>query len=185
MLEPQGLTPTILGEERFYDCFDLNFRKHQGVRWTVKYDPDDLSTALAVNDDGTLRFVLQEKYRQPMALKDRKEGDAGQLETVRDFNTGLESYITEVRSESSQKVQQLFSDVPALSDTLAKMVLINSYGQHKNERNNQRALQAAEKLNTKALQFETKKEEKNFTDERRDYIEKKVDLSKYLTEVEI
>ena len=35
--------------------------------------------------------MLEEKYVQPMALADRKPGDAEQLQRVRDFNKELEA----------------------------------------------------------------------------------------------
>ena len=73
-IEGGGLRPTILGIKRDYDCFDINFRRYAGERWTVKYDPDDLGEVLAVSEDGSLRFMLTEKYVQPMALADRKPG---------------------------------------------------------------------------------------------------------------
>ena len=78
-IEGGGLRPTILGIKRDYDCFDINFRRYAGERWTVKYDPDDLGEVLAVSEDGSLRFMLTEKYVQPMALADRKPGDAAEL----------------------------------------------------------------------------------------------------------
>ncbi len=177
-----GVIATIGGMEYTYDCFDLNFRSHAAEKWILRHDPENLSQVLATNEDGTLRFMLQEKHNQPMALIERQEEDAPQLQAVRDFNAGLEEHITEVRSQSIQKVQELFANTPELNDTLAKMVLVDSRGQHKNPRNNQRLLQQAEKVNKKALVIEEKQEENNFTTERQNYIREKIDLTKYLQE---
>lgn len=146
-LEGQGLTPTIEGKEHFYDCFDPRFRQHAYVRWTVKYDPADTSRALAVNDDGSLRFMLEEKYIQPMALIERKEGDAQQLERVRDYNKQLEGSITEARAIGGNTMRQLFDENPQLGSTLSKHVLCNSLGQHKDERNRKR-IAASEDVKT-------------------------------------
>ncbi|WP_208796487.1 hypothetical protein, partial [Flavobacterium fluviatile] len=41
-MKGDGLTPTIEGQERAYDTFDLNFRKHMHEDWMVFYDADDL-----------------------------------------------------------------------------------------------------------------------------------------------
>ncbi len=142
MLEPQGLTPTFLGAERFYDSFDINFRKHDTVQWTVKYDPDDLSETLAVNDDGSLRFLLKEKHLQPMALAERTVGDAERLAEVNRFNKALEQHIIDVRCQSSEQVRELFANNPKLSDTTAKFVLADSFGQHKDNKNRERLLAA-------------------------------------------
>lgn len=87
--------PTIGGIKRDYDCFDPKFREYAHVRWAVKYDPDNLDHVLAVNEDGSLRFMLERKHVQPMALADRREGDAEQLARVREFNKQLENDITE------------------------------------------------------------------------------------------
>lgn len=132
MMQGPGLRPMLLGQRRDYDCFDLNFRQHASTQWRVKFNPDDLSTILAENEDGTLRFTLQEKHIQPMALKDRQEGDYKQLEMVRDFNKGMISHITEVRAIAGETTEELMND-PRLSDTLTKLMLVDSNGQHKNE----------------------------------------------------
>ncbi len=54
--------------------------KFRDVRWAVKYDPDNLDHVLAVNEDGSLRFMLERKHVQPMALADRREGCGGSPE---------------------------------------------------------------------------------------------------------
>jgi len=142
-LRGDGLTVTIAGRERVYDSFDANFRKYGYVDWIVKYDPRDLSRVLVVNatkkggtfeETGTLRFMLEEKYVQPMALKERTEDATRQLGRVREFNRSLEEHIVEQRALSAGQTQQLLED-PRLNDTLSKFVLCDSLGQHKNERN--------------------------------------------------
>lgn len=135
LLEGSGINVTIQGLKQHYDCFDLNFREHYGVRWTVLYDPDDLSQAMAVNDEGTLRFMLESKYIQPMALRDRKDGDADELTRIFQYNRSLESSVTERRRISGDHTRQLFAENPQLNDTLTKMLLVDSRGQHKDERN--------------------------------------------------
>jgi hypothetical protein len=135
LLQGGGIQPTIDGVRHDYECFDIRFREHYGVQWTVHYDPDNLGEALAVNDDGTLRFLLREKYVQPMALHERKDGDAGALTEVARFNKMLEASITERRNISGEHVQELVSKHSELNDTLVKMLLVDSRGQHKDERN--------------------------------------------------
>jgi hypothetical protein len=137
-LQPDGLRVTIDGTVQRYDCFDRRFREYSYIRWTVKYNPDDLTKALAVNDDGTLRFMLERKYVQPMALADRKEGDAAELERVRKHNYELEADIT-FRRATARDITQGVLDNPKVNDTLAKFVLCDSRGQHKDRRNELRA----------------------------------------------
>lgn len=134
-IEGVGLRPTILGVKRDYDCFDARFREYEHVRWTVKYDPDDLEKVLAVNEDGTLRFMLEAKYVQPMALADRKEGDAEALARVHQFNKALETSISTRREQAQHTLHAAFSGVPELNGTLQRLLLVDSDGQHKNRRN--------------------------------------------------
>lgn len=139
MLEGQGLRPTILGVKRDYDCFDLTFRDHAAERWTVKYDPDDLSQVLAINEAGTRRYMMEEKYVQPMALADRKEGDAEQLERVRNYNKQLEAQTAERMALAYHTTEQLIAGTPALRGSIEDRLLItDSRGQHKDNRSRKR-----------------------------------------------
>lgn len=96
----------------------------------MKYDPDNLDRVLAVNDDGTLRFMLERKYVQPMALADRKEGDAGELARINRFNEELERDIGTRLSHAYEKVEQLFGDHPQL-DVATRLLLCDSLGRNK------------------------------------------------------
>ncbi len=129
-LEGVGLRPTIGGIKRDYDCFDPKFREYAHVRWAVKYDPDNLDHVLAVNKDGSLRFMLERKHVQPMALAERSEGDAEQLARVYRFDKQLENDITERLSHVNDKVEQLFNDNPQL-DVATRLLLCDSRGQNK------------------------------------------------------
>jgi len=151
-LEGSGLHPTIGGIKRSYDSFDPTFRNYSHIRWTVKYDPNDLTRVLAVNDDCTLQFILQDKYVQPMALAERKDGDAKALQDVKDYNKMLEAHVIEQRAISGNTTRELFASHPELNDTLAKMVLIDSRGQHKDERNTSRRKMSATKIDFKAIE---------------------------------
>jgi hypothetical protein len=139
LLQGSGLNVTIGGVARDYDCFDLQFRQHASVRWEVRYDPDDLSRALAVNEDESLRFLLEEKYVQPMALKERKEGDYEQLRRVEEYNERLRQSVIEFREKSGDVVRREVERNPEL-ETLGKLMIVDSAGQHKNRRNEARAI---------------------------------------------
>lgn len=138
VLEGSGLRPTIGGKKMQYDCFDPAFRRHSSVRWEVRYDPDDLSHALAVSEDGSLRFMLEEKYVQPMALAERTDGDAEQLKRVMDFNRALEDDIEEQLDRMHRNNEALFAHNSQLDNTLGKHLLIDSRGQHKDQYNRRR-----------------------------------------------
>ena len=130
LLRGTGIRATIGGVKRDYECFDPTFRSHASVRWQVVYDADDPSHALAVNEDGSLRYLLEEKYVQPMALIERKEGDYEQLMRVRDFNKRLEDDIARRVSDRERTLASVLQGRAEL-DTLSKMLITDSRGQHK------------------------------------------------------
>lgn len=131
LLRGSGLDVTIKGITHKYECFDLAFRLHAATRWNVIYDPNDLSRVLAVNDDETLRFVLEAAHRQPMALQDRKEGDAAAWGRIMKFNDDAVDYITQRRAEAGATVREFFAARPELDDTSGKLLLVDSMGQNK------------------------------------------------------
>ena len=138
-LEGSGLNIRLLGAKRQYDCFDVNFRRYSHIRWNVKYDPNDTSRVLAVSDNGELRFMLEEKYVQPMALADRTEGDAEELARVRAFNSQeLEPTVVKAIGAAQEKVELLFHQNPQLDNTLCRHLICDSRGQHKDRRNDKR-----------------------------------------------
>ncbi|WP_027380255.1 hypothetical protein [Chryseobacterium daeguense] len=181
-LDPDGVTPTILGEERCYDSFDLSFRMLSHIDWTIKFDPHNLTKVLAVSPDGKHKFLLQEKYRPSMAIADRILEDGAELKKVKDFNSYAENYIIEERAKNAEVLQGFFEDRPELNDTLAKMLLTDSLGQHKNQKSKER-LQIevqAEKVNKKIKKQETAVNNKNWFQEQNEYLDNKLNLNKYL-----
>lgn len=137
LLQGSGLKITINGVKRDYDCFDTNFRRHASTRWEVRYDPSDLTKVLAVNEDETLRFMLEEKHVQPMALVERQTGDSDQLQRVRQFNEQMVKEVTDFRDNSANIVREHIGSIKEL-DTLKKLLITDSAGQHKNQRNKQK-----------------------------------------------
>lgn len=131
MLTGSGLHPTILGVRRDYDCFDLRFREFAGVRWEVRYDPDDLTQVLAVSEDGRQRFMMEEKYVQPMALADRTEGDAEALQRIINYNKALEERVHDRLAIAQETAARL--RLPQ-HNILSKVMLTDSDGQHKSRR---------------------------------------------------
>lgn len=138
LLQGNGITVTIGGKRHSYDCFNPSFRKHASVRWEVRYDPDDLSRVLAVSEDESLQYELEEKYIQPMALIERTEGDSEQLQRVLRFNMEQERRITEQMCDYSDKAAELLSEHSKELDTLQKLLIVDSNGQHKDQRNRAR-----------------------------------------------
>ncbi len=137
-LEGSGLNVRLLGERHTYDCFDLEFRKHSHLRWNVKYDPDDMQQVLAVSDEGDLRFMLEEKHVQPMALADRRPGDAEQLQRVRDFNDELRRMVIEHDARATEIVRESLLQHPDLHNPYITGVLTDSRGRNKDRKSQYR-----------------------------------------------
>lgn len=134
MMQASGLHPTINGQKRDYDSFDITFRDHLSVKWYVKYDPMDLSRVLAVSEDETYRYLLEAKYVQPMALKDRNEGDSEELQRIRQFNKQLTEKVAERVSSIEETAKDFIQMLPQLQ-TLQRLMIADSDGQHKDRRN--------------------------------------------------
>ncbi len=138
LLTGSGLNLTVKGVKHSYDCFDPNFRKHASVRWEVRFDPEDMRTALAVNEDETLQFMLESKYVQPMALIERSEGDYEQMRRVIDYNEAQAKEIMTAISGYEERAREMIEESPgtmAELETLQKLLITDSRGQHKNQRN--------------------------------------------------
>jgi len=172
-LQHNGIVATIGGEKREYDTFDKGFRRLAHVDWTLKFDPDRPDRVLAENADGTVRYMLESKHVQPMALYDRQEGDAGQLQQVREFNKEMKQEIMGGMKHDYQLVDRMFNDNPALSDTLAKFVLVDSRGQHKDNK-------SAARLAAPAKHIEGTLEKAAWDQAQEEYLDGKIDLSKYI-----
>jgi hypothetical protein len=180
-LSASGLLVTIDGVKREYDTFDVNFRRHAEVDWVVMYEPGNSQKILARSKDGSLRFELEEKYVQPMALRDRKEGDSDQLKQIRGFNKNLKGEIMESMERDYNEVSELFENNPQLEGTLAKLILVDSNGQHKNNKSAAR-IGAARKVLDKQNKKAELAEARTWAQEQDEYLDSKIDISKFLNQ---
>ena len=171
-----GLNIKIEGSKQVYDSYELEFRKQAHQDWNVLFDPQNIDQVLAVSADSKHRFLLERKYVQAMALDDRGENDAMELKRVHDYNKAAIQYITDERSENRDLLENLFEN-PLLSDTLAKHLIVDSRGQHKDQRNKQRL---GEKVLLKQEIKIEKQAEKTWQEEQNDYYQQKTDVNKYL-----
>ena len=136
--ESDGLHKTINGIKHTWECWNPNFRNYDHLKFDIYFDPTNMDKVLAVSEDKTHRFLLEKVYVQPMALKDRKPGDSGEIQRVREFNANLEKQVSDFRA---QNIQNMADIMPVLlqNDTLQKFCITDSKGQHKNNRNEGRS----------------------------------------------
>lgn len=145
VLEGSGVRPRIGGHRYQYDSFDIRFRELSYLRWELRYDESDMSRVLAVSEDGKHRFMLQEKYIQPMALAERGEGDAEELARTRAFNKEL---IDTIDTRMQQTIECASKVIRGLTgkrtesldshNALAGILITDSKGQHKEQRASER-----------------------------------------------
>jgi hypothetical protein len=188
-LQGQGLMPTINGQTLCFDSFDMNFRKLAHLDWAVKYDPADLSKVLVTNANskggkvteivGTYEFVLEQKYIQPMALAERTEGDALKLGEVKNYNNNVMQYITGERQQNANLLEELFQR-PQLQDTLAKLILVDSRGQHKDRKSDNRLAEHTRELIEVQAITEKVESHHNWSQEQDEYNKSRTNLSNYL-----
>lgn len=180
-LKGDGLITTIEGTKYAFDSYNVNFRHKSHLDWAVYYDTNDLSQVLAVSKDGTERFILEEKYHQPMAIADRQPGDLDELKKIQQFNNSVTQSIIEERAQNARLLDQII-DTPSLNDTLGKLLITDSLGQHKNHKSQERiaAQKEAVKVENREAKKEAKKQAKTFADEQEAYYADKVDINKYL-----
>jgi len=180
-LKGEGLVITIHGQKHTYESFDINFRHQAHLDWSIQYDTNDLTRVLAVSTDGSERFILNQVYIQPMAIADRSDADDIELQRIQNFNKNVVNMIVDERAENS-KVLDEFLDHPELNDTLAKHLLTDSIGQHKNNKSKQRLnpISKAKKLEIKQANQSKKTIAKSFKDEQEQYYSDKINVNEYL-----
>ena len=133
-LESCGMRPRLLGERHTYDSFDPTLREHFNADWQVYYDPDDLTNILVTTEEDTLRYLLEEKYIQPMSIAEQSAEDRRELERVFAYNDRQKEEVAK-RIESSHKVlHRALEDNEIGKNILNRLMLLDSNGQHKDER---------------------------------------------------
>ena len=140
MLTPNGLKLIRDGVEYKFDSFDIEMREHRGERWTLRYDLGDMNQALAVSEDGRLRYMVEAKKKVPMALVDYKEQDWKALTEYRQFNRELTERVTDHVCEVQDRARE-FVTREQLESPMSALLLTDSKGQHKdNKRKAQKSL---------------------------------------------
>lgn len=194
-LQAGCLTPTILGEQRAYDTFDLGFRKNPLQSWTVMYDERDLSTILVADETKKQRYVLDAVYKQPMSLRDRKEGDYAALQAIDRFNKEvLEPSVIDTITKDEETVMRMLTQTPELEGWRTVNMLTDSRGQQKAYLQHSALIKSEEdlvaemddKLSLNAAKTVAKQRRKSEAEAKKEaekayerYAESKIDFSKF------
>ena len=111
---------------------------------------------MAVNADGSRQFLLEEKYVQPMALAERTEGDAEQLQKVFDFNEQLGTEVARRLQIATKSVEkQIGSGDSQIRGLLGRVLLTDSDGQHKDN--------SSKELEAEDAEFEECEDENDYS----------------------
>lgn len=78
-----GVTPTLLGEKRYYEMSQADIAMDINTKVQVYYDEDDLSQVL-ITDGKSMRKVLHEWKAVPRAIADYEEGDAERIKRLQE-----------------------------------------------------------------------------------------------------
>ena len=180
-LKGEGLILKIEGQKYTYDSFDVNFRHQASLDWIIKYDTNNLSQVLAVSTCGSERFILEQKYIQPMAIADRKDGDMDKLKEINDFNKKINDEIINEQIENYQVLDPFLAN-QKLENTMAKLLITDSLGQHKNNKSRARieTSKATAFIKEKTIKKEKKQEIKTFAQEQEEYYKSQINVEEYL-----
>jgi len=146
-----GINITINGFKLTYDTLDINFRKNAFNDWTLIFDPDDISTVLAVTNDTKTQFLLTSKHHTHMAIADQTPQDVEYKTIVSSKNKALLSEITDKRGDNRNIVQKLIDENPVLAETRSKMMFTDN-GQQKD--NLKIAEKSVRQLNSASFEYD-------------------------------
>ncbi len=179
-LRGNGLNITIENTIKNYDSFDLEFRKHAHVDWNIYYDTNDLTSVLATSPNGELRFFLDEKYIEPMALADRIDGDAKEGARINQYNKEVLHYISDEREQNINTINNLITENPQIKDTLQKLIIPDQFGQHKNCKNDERLTKVGRDVLEKGQKTQAIKDEINLQKIVNKYNSDRVNINEYI-----
>ena len=118
----EGISPTLLGEQRRYQFYNVEFQNLIGTSFEVTYDPADLTSVLVKCDGGARRFVLNETNVIPMAIQDHTPQTRRELAEMAEFKLALSQAAIDAGMESDRVVRDLVEslnmDLPAARPTL-------------------------------------------------------------------
>lgn len=173
-----GLNFSVMKIDYSFDSFDVDFRRNIHLDWDVFFVPENMKKVLVHNEKAGKSFLLSEKYIQPMDLYSQRFEDKNQLKKVDEFNRIMVSEIMDEYNNDEKEIKVINNTLKELgNDTLEKILITDSKGQHKNHLQAQRT---AKKLLEKQEAKEQKQEENDWSKEHNDYLRNKVNLNKYI-----
>lgn len=175
----EGIVFRVENIKYSYESFQLEFREHIHLDWTIFFDPQNMEKVLAYNDESAVAFELEEKYIQPMDLYSQEREDRDEMGRVRSFNRQLEAKIMKLFTDDADEIIDLVAENKVLDATLEKLIITDSVGQHKDQKNKQLA-STAEKTRVRQEKKLYNQEVKHQQENEEEYYKNKINTNKYL-----
>ena len=163
-----GIQKQINGIKYTFNSLDLAFRRMTHTKWTIMYDTNNLSNVMAINEDGSVRFMLEQPIRPAQALTDITPAQIAYRNKVSASNKAMEKHITDAITGIDERTEAI------IAQTSLKTML-NIDGQQKKtlqKAKNVIEIKAQEKLSKEQPYYQTELEEDWWKD--KDLIEKKL-----------
>lgn len=177
-LQPAGLCHVINGRKIWFDTFHTQFRQMDQHKWHLYYDPDDLSTALAVTDDEQHSFLLHAKPAISMSLKELNSQQASYLQQVHQYNKQWKEQIIQIAAQDEQLAGQALAQMPLTLDDVqeARLKLMFTHHGQQKER-----IQDAKKLQPSPVAHDDSTEKLQRIKQLREmYLNSKTDFNQYI-----
>lgn len=165
-----------------YESFNADFRQYTHLDWDIFFDPQNMEKVLAFNADQQIQFELEEKYIQPMDLYTQEREDRAELGRIRKFNNYLEMKVLSDFAEDVEIIDEMvFENKKVIDETLEKLVITDSVGQHKDQRNGLIAAKARQKVEKQQAKID-RQEERERQEQEMEYLSQKRDYNKYMND---
>lgn len=176
-----GLIVTIEGQKNTFDSFEPEFRALQfATRFQLIYDPQDLSQALAVTEDGKRRFVVHNKMKVGMGFKNTTTEQLEYRQKIREFNSRQKEQIVQQTIQDDAIVAEVLGQTLSLTnedEAALKLMLTDNYGQQKERLQDAKGLKKIDQKKAIAQQTEV---QRNWEQQQQEYLNSKTDISQYL-----
>lgn len=182
-VEGHGLRVKIEGQRYTFDTFDANFRKHMHLDWQVVHIPGNTDKVLAISTDGKLRFVLERKHEEAMAIIEQTEADRAYHKRIENFNKERINEVIDTYASDNKLVDQVMSQLPLTVNDHEELMLKGMFtikGQQKESLQDAKRLGKVHKKAEKAATKAAAKDSDNWQTIQQNYLASKVNYDEYL-----
>jgi len=179
-----GLVATLDGEQMTFDSFDPAFRALQfTTKFKVYYDSHDYSEVVAVTEDGKKKFLLHNKMKVGMGIRNTTPEQLEYHQKIKDFNTERKEEILQTYLGDDILVEEIINQTPlnlSNDDEAALKLMFTRDGQQKEALQDAKGLRKIEYQQKRAELKEVATTAASWSQQQTDYLNSKMDLNEYL-----